>query len=239
MSKVLEVSDLTVAYGAIRAVRNVSFRVEPGELVTIVGANGAGKTTVLNALCGLRDIRGGRIRLGTTDITHLPPQDRVALGLSQVPEGRRLFPRMTVAENLEIGAYTRREAAAVAADLEWVLELFPRLRERGRQLAGTLSGGEQQMVAMGRAVMARPDVLVLDEPTMGLAPQIVDLVLDALRAINANGVTVLLVEQNAYRALEIADRAFVLESGEIVMTGTGAELLDHPDIRNAYLGYDA
>ena len=239
MSKALEVSGLTVAYGEIAAVRGVSFTVEAGEIATIVGANGAGKTTILNALCGLRDVRSGSIVLGSEDITALPPHERVRHGLSQVPEGRRLFGRMTVAENLEIGAYVRSDHGARRRDLDHVLELFPRLRERYRQLAGTLSGGEQQMVAMGRAMMAAPKVLLLDEPTMGLAPQIVDLVIDAVRRVNAEGVTVLLVEQNAYSALEIADRAFVLESGDITLTGNGPELITHPRVRSAYLGYDA
>ncbi|MFE0756766.1 ABC transporter ATP-binding protein [Inquilinus sp. NPDC058860] len=239
MSIALDVRGLTVAYGSIAAVRGASFRVETGEIATIIGANGAGKTTILNALCGLRDVRAGSIRLGDRDITALPPHARVPLGLAQVPEGRRLFGRMTVAENLEIGGYARTDRAAIAADLDRVLALFPRLRERIRQLAGTLSGGEQQMVAMGRALMTRPRLLLLDEPTMGLAPQVAELVLDAVRAVNADGVTVLLVEQNAYRALEIADRAFVVESGEISLEGSGVELIDHPRVRTAYLGYDA
>ncbi|MDQ0391397.1 ABC transporter ATP-binding protein [Labrys monachus] len=239
MSKTLQVSGLTVAYGEIAAVREASFTVEAGEIATIVGANGAGKTTILNALCGLRDVRRGSIVLGGEDITALPPHERVRRGLSQVPEGRRLFGRMTVAENLEIGGYARTDHAARKRDLDHVLELFPRLRERSRQVAGTLSGGEQQMVAMGRALMAAPKVLLLDEPTMGLAPQVVDLVIDAVRRVNSEGVTVLLVEQNAYGALEIADRAFVLESGDITLTGRGLELISHPRVRSAYLGYDA
>lgn len=238
MSVNLQVSNLTVTYGAISAVRGVSFSAAAGEIVTIVGANGAGKTTVLNALCGLRTIGGGAIVLDGEDITALPPHERVRRGISQVPEGRRLFGRMTVAENLEIGGYTRSDRAEKRHDLDHVLELFPRLKERYRQLAGTLSGGEQQMVAMGRALMARPRFLLLDEPTMGLAPQIVDLVLDSIKRVNREGVTILLVEQNAYRALEIADRAFVLESGEISLTGPGDVLLNHPQVRSAYLGFD-
>ncbi|HSI40905.1 MAG TPA: ABC transporter ATP-binding protein [Xanthobacteraceae bacterium] len=239
MSKALEVEGLTVVYGQIAAVREASFTVEAGEIATIIGANGAGKTTILNALSGLRDVRAGRVTLGGQDITHLPPHERVRHGLCQVPEGRRLFGRMTVAENLEIGAYARTDRAGLRAELDHVLELFPRLSERYRQLAGTLSGGEQQMVAMGRALMAHPKVLLLDEPTMGLAPQIVDLVLDAVRRVNREGVTILLVEQNAYGALEIADRALVLESGEITLTGHGLELINHPRVRSAYLGHDA
>ncbi|MFK8250629.1 ABC transporter ATP-binding protein [Ancylobacter terrae] len=239
MSNALDVRDLTVVYGQIAAVRAVSFTVEAGEIATIIGANGAGKTTILNALCGLREVRGGTVSLGAEDITHLPPHERVQQGLAQVPEGRRLFGRMSVAENLEIGAYTRADRAGLKRDLDHVLDLFPRLAERYRQLAGTLSGGEQQMVAMGRALMARPRVLLLDEPTMGLAPQIVDLVLDAIRRVNGEGVTVLLVEQNAYGALEIADRAFVLESGEITLSGHGLDLINHERVRSAYLGHDA
>jgi branched-chain amino acid transport system ATP-binding protein len=237
MSLGLSVSSLTIVYGAIAAVRNVSFDVPAGSIATIIGANGAGKTTILNALSGLRDVRGGEIVLGGEPIGDLPPHERVRLGLCQVPEGRRLFGRMSVAENLEMGAYARADRRAVAAALDQVLELFPRLRERYRQAAGTLSGGEQQMVAMGRAILGAPKLLLLDEPTMGLAPQIVDLVLEAIRAINKTGVTVLFVEQNAYRALEIADRAFVLETGEIMLAGAGVELLENPRVRSAYLGY--
>jgi branched-chain amino acid transport system ATP-binding protein len=235
----LRTIDLTVTYGSIAAVRGVNLEVRAGEIATIVGANGAGKTTILNALCGLRTVHSGRIEIDGEDITALPPHERVGRGLAQVPEGRRLFGRMSVAENLGIGAYIRADHAEVRRDLYHVLELFPRLRERYRQLAGTLSGGEQQMVAMGRALMARPRILLLDEPTMGLAPQIVDLVIEAIRRVNDDGVTVLLVEQNAYRALEIADKAFVLESGEISLQGTGSDLMHHPRVQSAYLGHGA
>jgi len=238
MSMAIEARRLTVSYGGIRAVRDVSFTVAAGSIATIIGANGAGKSTVLNALCGLR-AAAGAVELDGQDITHLPPHERVRRGLAQVPEGRRLFGRMTVAENLEIGAFSRRSPAASRATLERVLDLFPRLKERYRQLAGTLSGGEQQMVAIGRAMMAEPQALLLDEPTMGLGPQLVDMVLAAIQAINARGVTVLLVEQNAFRALEIAERAFVLESGEIAMAGRSDAILDDPRVRTAYLGYDA
>lgn len=236
MSMALAVNNLTIAYGAITAVRNVSFDIPAGSIATIVGANGAGKTTILNALSGLRDVRSGEILLGDEPIGDLPPHVRVRRGLCQVPEGRRLFGRMSVAENLEMGAYASGDRRHVAAALDQVLELFPRLRERYHQSAGTLSGGEQQMVAMGRAILSAPKILLLDEPTMGLAPQIVDLVLEAIRAINKTGVTILLVEQNAYRALEIADQAFVLETGEIMLAGAGAELLENPRVRAAYLG---
>ena len=238
MSLDLTVSNLTVAYGAISAIRNTSFSITQGSIATIVGANGAGKTTILNALSGLRDVRSGDIMLGGDSIRDLPPHERVKRGLCQVPEGRRLFGRMSVAENLDMGAYTRVDRHSLARERDQVLDLFPRLRERLTQAAGTLSGGEQQMLAMGRAILAAPRILLLDEPTMGLAPQIVDLVLDGIRAINATGVTILVVEQNAYRALEIADRAFVLETGEITLEGTGEELLSNPRIRSAYLGHD-
>jgi branched-chain amino acid transport system ATP-binding protein len=236
MSLGLAVRDLTISYGTIAAVRNVSFDIPAGSIATIVGANGAGKTTILNALSGLRDVRNGQIVLGGEAVCDLPPHERVRRGLCQVPEGRRLFGRMSVAENLEMGAYARKDRRAVSTALDEVLELFPRLRERYHQSAGTLSGGEQQMVAMGRAILSAPKILLLDEPTMGLAPQIVDLVLEAIRAINKTGVTILFVEQNAYRALEIADQAFVLETGEIMLSGTGAELLENPRVRSAYLG---
>ena len=239
MSMTIEVRRLTVSYGGIRAVRNVSFTVAAGSIATIIGANGAGKSTILNALSGLRTAASGSIELDGRDITNLPPHERVHLGLAQVPEGRRLFGRMTVAENLEIGAFTCRNPATSRQTLERVLDLFPRLRERYRQLAGTLSGGEQQMVAMGRAMMAEPQALLLDEPTMGLGPQLVDMVLASIQTINELGVTVLLVEQNAFRALEIAERAFVLEFGEIAMEGRGAVILDDPRVRTAYLGFDA
>ncbi|ODN65381.1 High-affinity branched-chain amino acid transport ATP-binding protein LivF [Methylobrevis pamukkalensis] len=184
-------------------------------------------------------MRAGTVSMDGEEITHLAPHERVRRGLAQVPEGRRLFGRMTVAENLDLGAYVREDRAKAREDLEAILELFPRLRERYRQLAGTLSGGEQQMVAMGRAMMADPSVLLLDEPTMGLAPQIVDLVLEAVERINRRGVTVLLVEQNAFRALEIAERAFVLETGEVTLEGAGADLLTHPRVQSAYLGHEA
>ena len=233
----LVVEDLHVAYGTIRAVRGVSLAVEPGTICAMVGANGAGKTTTLNAICGLRTLTAGRVLLGGQDITTVPAHDLVPLGLVQVPEGRRVFARLTVRENLRMGAYCRREGRAVlAADLDRVLTLFPRLQERMDQLAGTLSGGEQQMLAMGRALMSRPRLLLMDEPSMGLAPRFVDQLFETILAINRLGVTVLLVEQNALMALEIAHMAYVLQSGEVVLSGPGPALMDTEAVREAYLG---
>ena len=237
MSLGLRVEDLHVAYGNIRALRGVSLAVEPGTICAMVGANGAGKTTTLNAICGLRTLTQGRITLDGNDITDMPAHDLVPLGLVQVPEGRRVFGRLTVRENLRMGAYRRRGGAAeLAADLDQVLELFPRLRERLGQVAGTLSGGEQQMLAMGRALMSKPRLLLMDEPSMGLAPRFVDQVFETITTINGLGVTVLLVEQNALMALEIAKMAYVLQSGEVELSGTGASLLDSEAVREAYLG---
>ena len=208
-----------------------------GTICAVVGANGAGKTTTLNAICGLRTLSGGRVTLDGRDVTAIPAHDLVPLGLVQVPEGRRVFGRLTVRENLQMGAFRRTSPRAeLAAELERVLSLFPRLRERLTQLAGTLSGGEQQMLAMGRALMSRPRTLLMDEPSMGLAPQIVDQVFETIVAINQLGVTVLLVEQNAFMALEIAQTAYVLQSGEVVLSGSGAELMDSDAVREAYLG---
>ena len=233
----LWVEDLHVAYGNIRALRGVSLAVEAGTICAIVGANGAGKTTTLNAICGLRTLTQGRVTLDGRDITAVPAHDLVPLGLVQVPEGRRVFGRLTVRENLRMGAYRRRAGASVlAADLERVLEIFPRLRERMGQVAGTLSGGEQQMLAMGRALMSQPRLLLMDEPSMGLAPRFVDQVFETIQAINGLGVTVLLVEQNALMALEIAKMAYVLQSGEVVLSGTGPSLMDTEAVREAYLG---
>ena len=233
----LSVEDLHVAYGNIRALRGVSLAVEPGTICAIVGANGAGKTTTLNAICGLRTLTQGRVSLDGRDITAVPAHDLLPLGLVQVPEGRRVFGRLTVRENLRMGAYRRRGGAAeLAADLDQVLELFPRLRERLGQVAGTLSGGEQQMLAMGRALMSKPRLLLMDEPSMGLAPRFVDQVFETIGAINGLGVTVLLVEQNALMALEIAKMAYVLQSGEVVLSGTGPSLMDTEAVREAYLG---
>ena len=229
--------DLHVSYGNIRALRGVSLAVAEGTICAVVGANGAGKTTALNAICGLRTLSAGRVVLAGRDVTAVPPHDLVPLGLVQVPEGRRVFARLTVRENLRMGAFRRRSPRAeLAAELDRVLSLFPRLRERLTQLAGTLSGGEQQMLAMGRALMSRPRTLLMDEPSMGLAPQVVDQVFETILAINRLGVTVLLVEQNALMALEIAQMAYVLQSGEVVLSGPGPELLHSDAVREAYLG---
>ncbi len=208
-----------------------------GTICAVVGANGAGKTTMLNAICGLRTLTGGRVTLDGRDVTAVPAHDLVPLGLVQVPEGRRVFGRLTVRENLRMGAFRRRSPRAeLAAELERVLSLFPRLRERLAQLAGTLSGGEQQMLAMGRALMSHPRTLLMDEPSMGLAPQVVDQVFETIVAINKLGVTVLLVEQNAFMALEIAQTAYVLQSGEVVLSGAASALMDSEAVREAYLG---
>ena len=233
----LSADDLHVAYGNIRALRGVSLAVPEGTICAVVGANGAGKTTTLNAICGLRTLTQGRVTLDGRDVTAVPPHDLVPLGLVQVPEGRRVFSRLTVRENLSMGAFRRRSPRAeLAADLSGVLDLFPRLRERMGQIAGTLSGGEQQMLAMGRALMSRPRTLLMDEPSMGLAPQIVDQIFDTIVAINRAGVTILLVEQNALMALEIAQMAYVLQSGEVVLSGPGPQLIDSDAVREAYLG---
>jgi branched-chain amino acid transport system ATP-binding protein len=232
----LTVDDLHVSYGSIRALRGISLRVPGGSICALVGANGAGKTTTLNAICGLRNRTSGRVTMGGTDITTVPPHDLVPMGLVQVPEGRRVFSRLTIAENLAMGAFRRRDRAVLAGDQERVLTLFPRLKERMTQLAGTLSGGEQQMLAMGRALMSKPSVLLLDEPSMGLAPMLVDMIFETIVAINKLGVTVLLVEQNAFMALEIAQTAYVLQSGEVVLSGPACELMTSEAVREAYLG---
>jgi branched-chain amino acid transport system ATP-binding protein len=231
----LEVENLTVAYGDIQAVKGVSFAVRRGEIFTLIGANGAGKSSTLRAISGLR-AHGGAIRLDGRDLRGVAADAIVAAGLAQVPEGRGIFGPLTVTENLRLGAWIRRDRAGVAEDLERMFTLFPRLRERREQFAGTLSGGEQQMLAVARALMSRARVLVLDEPSMGLAPKLVKEIYAVLREVNATGVTLLLVEQNANLALRLAHRAAVLETGRVVLTGTGPELLDHPRVREAYLG---
>ncbi|MGN6160509.1 MAG: ABC transporter ATP-binding protein [Marmoricola sp.] len=234
----LEIKDLKVAYGNIEAIRGISFGVEEGSITTLIGANGAGKTTTLKTISGLLKVHSGSISFEGKDVTRVPPHQRVTLGLSQSPEGRGCFPGMTVRENLEMGTYARkdRRTSAVREDLDRVLELFPRLNERLTQSAGTLSGGEQQMVAIGRALMARPRLLLLDEPSMGLAPMMIAQIFQIIGEIKDQGTTVLLVEQNASRALKIADNAHVLETGEIVKSGSGSDLADDPAVRAAYLG---
>ncbi|MDH7568460.1 MAG: ABC transporter ATP-binding protein [Armatimonadota bacterium] len=232
----LEVSGLSVHYGGIQALRGVSFQVEEGEIVTLIGSNGAGKSTTLRALSGLVRPSAGSIRFLGEETRGEPPHRIVARGISHVPEGRRVFANLTVAENLDLGAYQRGRTAAVRADLEHVYHVFPRLRERARQPAGTLSGGEQQMLAIGRALMGRPRLLLLDEPSLGLAPQVVRGIFGIVREINQAGTTVLLVEQNAYMALELAHRGYVIETGEIILADTGANLLRNDQVRKAYLG---
>ncbi len=235
MEPILKVDDINVWYGSIHAIKGVSFEVSDGEIVTLIGANGAGKSTTLNAISGLLHSRTGSITFHGENLAKIPPHKVVEKGLAQVPEGRRVFLQMSVEENLEMGAYTQPNAG-VEKDLERVYELFPRLKERRRQVAGTLSGGEQQMLAMGRALMSHPKLLMLDEPSMGLAPILVEQIFDIIKSLHKNGSTILLVEQNAQAALSIADRGYVLETGKIVTTGTGAELLASPAIKKAYLG---
>ncbi len=232
----LEVEDLRVAYGQIQAVKGISFSVEPGQVVTLIGGNGAGKTTTLRTLSGLLRPVSGRVVFEGEDISALPAHKIVARGIAHAPEGRRIFPRLSVRENLELGAFIRRDVAGVQADLERVLELFPVLGERSGQAAGTLSGGEQQMLAMGRALMSRPRLLMLDEPSMGLSPIMMQRILSTVRELKEQGTTILLVEQNAQTALSLADRGYVIETGRIVLSGTGAELLSNEDVRKAYLG---
>jgi branched-chain amino acid transport system ATP-binding protein len=231
----LSVSALEVAYGGIRAVKGIDIEVGTRELVTLIGANGAGKTTTLKALAGLIAPASGRVQYDGRDTTGLPAHELVGLGLALVPEGRGVFARLTVAENLAMGAYIRRDSH-VAADFDRAYALFPRLAERRRQLAGTLSGGEQQMLAIARALMSRPKLLLLDEPSMGLAPLMVQKIFETIRAVAAEGVTLLLVEQNAKLALEICDRGYVMESGTIVLSDTAKALLSNPEVRRAYLG---
>jgi branched-chain amino acid transport system ATP-binding protein len=232
----LDIDDVTLRYGRIEALHGISLRVEEGEVVALIGANGAGKTTTMRAISGIQPVASGTITFVGEDITHLRADLRVVRGICQAPEGRGIFPGMTVLENLDMGAFTRRDAAGVAADLERVMELFPRLRERLTQKAGTLSGGEQQMVAMSRALMADPKVLLMDEPSMGLAPVLVDQVFQIIQDINKLGTTIFVVEQNANMALSIADRGYVLQTGQIVLADTAAALLKNPQMREAYLG---
>lgn len=232
----LEVKDLTVSYGAIKALRGISFSVGDGEIVTLIGSNGAGKTTTLHAVSNIIKKAGGTVTFAGQDITNEAPDKIVAKNLIQVPEGRRIFQNLTVRENLELGAFLRRDSVEIKRDMENVFELFPRLKERLRQNAGTLSGGEQQMLAMGRALMAEPKLLLLDEPSMGLAPILVDEIFDIIKKINGNGTTILLVEQNAFKALSIAHKAYVLETGAITKSGNAADLINDDAVKEAYLG---
>ena len=234
MSQILKIDDINVFYGSIHAIKGISLEVNEGEIVTLIGANGAGKTTTLHTVSGLLRPRSGSIQFCGEDITRIPAHKLVERGLAHCPEGRRIFLQMTVQENLDMGAYIRRDD--FSASLEEVYELFRRLKERRKQVAGTRSGGEQQMLAMGRALMSKPKLLMLDEPSMGLAPILVEQIFDIIKNLHAVGTTILLVEQNAQAALSIADRAYVLETGKITLSGTGAELAKSDEVRKAYLG---
>ncbi len=232
----LELNDVNAFYGRIQALRKVTLQVDKGEVVALIGSNGAGKTTTLRTISGLMHPAGGSIHFDGRDITNVSPEKVVELGICHSPEGRRLFVRMSVQDNLMMGAYIRNDRPGIVTDMERVFTLFPRLKERRTQIAGTLSGGEQQMLAMGRALMARPKVLMLDEPSLGLAPILVETIFSIVREINGQGIPVLLVEQNASKALEVAHRGYVLETGSIVQTGTGQELIASEDVQKAYLG---
>jgi branched-chain amino acid transport system ATP-binding protein len=232
----LEVRDIHTYYGNIHALKGISITVNEGEIVTMIGANGAGKSTTLNTICGLLHPRSGSILLEGQEIHQVPPHDIVGMGVSQAPEGRRIFSRLTVQENLEMGAFLRTDSAGIKQDMERVFELFPRLKERRKQVGGTLSGGEQQMLAIGRAMMANPRVLLLDEPSMGLAPILVEDIFRTVQEINQEGTTVLLVEQNALMALSVCDRGYVLETGTVALEGTVEELRENPQVKAAYLG---
>jgi branched-chain amino acid transport system ATP-binding protein len=232
----LEIADLHSAYGSIQALRGISLTVDDGEIVTLIGANGAGKTTTLNTISGLLRPRSGSIVYDGRDLTTVPAHQVVTFGVVQVPEGRRIFARLTVDENLRMGAYSVRDKAAVETGVERAYTMFPRLRERHKQVAGTLSGGEQQMLAMGRALMATPRILLLDEPSMGLAPNLVELIFETITSIHSAGVAILLVEQNASQALAIADRGYVLQTGRIVLADSAAVLAANEDVRRSYLG---
>ena len=232
----LEIENLEVYYGAINALKGISFNVEQGEIIALIGANGAGKTTTLHTITGLIPARSGTIRLNGKDITKIPAHKIVSMGMAHVPEGRRVFAQLSVYENLMLGAYTRKDKAEISDSLERVFERFPRLKERKTQSAGTLSGGEQQMLAMGRALMSKPEVILMDEPSMGLSPLYVNEIFDIIREINKSGTTVLLVEQNAKKALSMANRAYVLETGRISLSGDAKELMNNEDVKKAYLG---
>jgi len=236
VSTLLEVKDLSVAYGKIVAVKGISFNVDKGEIVTLIGSNGAGKSTTLRTISGLLAPKSGTITFKGEQISGMQGHDVVKKGITQSPEGRRIFPRMTVSENLDLGAFLRNDKSEIAADFDRVLELFPRLRERLTQKAGTMSGGEQQMLAVARAMMGRPELLLLDEPSMGLAPVLVELIFETIVKIREQGTTILLVEQNALAALDVADRAYVLESGTVKMSGNASELASNDEVTKAYLG---
>ena len=234
---ILNVNDLNVYYGGIHAIKNISFHIKKGEIVSLIGANGAGKTSTLHAVSGLVPIKSGEISLNGENVTNIDAHKLVSRGMAHVPEGRRIFTELTVLENLEMGAFTRNDTDQIKKDMEHMFSLFPRLAERKKQLAGTMSGGEQQMLAMARALMSSPSLLLLDEPSMGLAPLLVQEIFNIIERINKEeNVTILLVEQNANMALSIADRGYVLETGKIILEGTGKELLTNPDIKKAYLG---
>lgn len=232
----LEVKDLKVNYGMIQAIKGVSFHVEQGEVIALIGANGAGKTTILHTITGLLSPKEGSVVFEGTDITKIPAHKIVPMGMAHVPEGRRVFANLTVLQNLKMGAYTRKDKAEIQETLEMIYKRFPRLEERQNQLAGTLSGGEQQMLAMGRALMSHPKIILMDEPSMGLSPIYVNEIFQIIQDVSKSGTTVLLVEQNAKKALSIADRAYVLETGNIVLEGRASTLLDNDDIKKAYLG---
>ena len=232
----LEIKDLNVYYGVIQALKGISFEVNEGEVIALIGANGAGKTTTLHTLTGLINAKSGSIVLDGKDITKTPAHKIVKMGIAHVPEGRRIFQNLTVLDNIRLGAFTRKDKDGIAADVEKVYKLFPRLEERKTQIAGTLSGGEQQMLAMGRALMSKPRIVVMDEPSMGLSPILVSEIFDIIENIREQGTTVLLVEQNAKKALSIADRAYVLETGRIVLSGKASDLINDESVKKAYLG---
>ena len=232
----LKVTDLQVYYGVIQAIKGISFEVNEGEVIALIGANGAGKTTILHTITGLVEAKGGTVEFEGTNITKMPGHKIVTLGMAHVPEGRRVFAELTVLENLKLGAYTRKDKNEIEASLQMVYKRFPRLEERKNQLAGTLSGGEQQMLAMGRALMSHPKIILMDEPSMGLSPIFVNEIFDIIKEVSASGTTVLLVEQNAKKALSNADRAYVLETGKIVLEGDAKELMNDESVKKAYLG---
>lgn len=232
----LEIKDLEVNYGVIKAIKGVSFDVNEGEIIALIGANGAGKTTILHTITGLIQAKKGSIVFDGKELTKTPPHKIVSMGMAHVPEGRRVFQQLSVLENLKLGAYTRKDKSEIASTLKMVYERFPRLEERKNQVAGTLSGGEQQMLAMGRALMSKPRIILMDEPSMGLSPLLVSEIFDIIKVINESGTTVLLVEQNAKKALSIADRAYVLETGNITLSGDAKDLINDESVKKAYLG---